>query len=250
MSFEVIPAIDVSGGGLARFTQDGPVPLEAFGGDPLVAAESFAEAGARWLHVVDMDLAFSGQARNLPVVESVASLGIDVQASGGVARAEDVNAMLEAGATRVVLGSGGLTHRPFVESLIGELGERLIVGLEVEGDRIRARGGSAVDLPLDETLSWLAGTRAARYLLTDVGRVGTLAGAGLDGLRAAVRGMGAAVGSVAAPVLVSGGVSTEDDLRALIELGPPVEGAVIGRALVEGELSLSRLLTVATERSS
>ena len=243
MSFEVIPAIDVSGGGLARFTQDGPVPLEAFGGDPLVAAESFAEAGARWLHVVDMDLAFSGQARNLPVVESVASLGIDVQASGGVARAEDVNAMLEAGATRVVLGSGGLTHRPFVESLIGELGERLIVGLEVEGDRIRARGGSAVDLPLDETLSWLAGTRAARYLLTDVGRVGTLGGAGPDGVRAAVGGM-------PVPVLVSGGVSTEDDLRALIELGPPVEGAVIGRALVEGELSLSRLLTVATERSS
>src|SRR5689334_8967204 len=83
--FEVVPAIDVSGGRLARLHAGGVVPIEAFGGDPVRAGAEFVEAGARWLHVVDLDLAMRGVAANLGVVESLASLGARVQASGGIA---------------------------------------------------------------------------------------------------------------------------------------------------------------------
>ena len=84
MVFEVLPAIDLAGGRLARFTAEGPVAVDAHGGDPLAAAHRAIEAGARWLHVVDMDLAFEGIPRNVAVVQRLAALGVAVQASGGV----------------------------------------------------------------------------------------------------------------------------------------------------------------------
>src|SRR5436190_17482961 len=94
--FEVIPAIDVSAGRLARLHAGGVVAIEAFGGDPVRAAEAFLGAGARWLHVVDLDLAMTGVAANLAVVEALAGLGARVQASGGIARLADVDAALGA----------------------------------------------------------------------------------------------------------------------------------------------------------
>jgi len=105
VGFEVIPAIDVADGRLARFTPDGLVPIEAFGGEPVAAAEAFAAAGAPRIHVVDMDLAFTGDARNLGIVRSIAELGVAVQASGGVTSRVDAERLISAGADRVVLGS-------------------------------------------------------------------------------------------------------------------------------------------------
>ena len=114
MSFEVIPAIDITGGRLGRFTAAGPVAVEAFGGDPVTAAEAFMRAGARRLHVVDMDLAFTGAAVNIEVVMAVrrAALfrGAAIQASGGIVTQEDVEHLLDVGVDRVVLGSGALVE--------------------------------------------------------------------------------------------------------------------------------------------
>jgi phosphoribosylformimino-5-aminoimidazole carboxamide ribonucleotide (ProFAR) isomerase len=103
-AFEVIPAIDVSDGRLARLHAAGVVPVDAFGGDPVRAGETFVAAGAAWLHVVDLDLAITGSARNRPVLEALAGLDVRVQASGGIAGLDAVDAALEAGASRVVLG--------------------------------------------------------------------------------------------------------------------------------------------------
>ena len=108
MSFEVIPAIDVAGGRLASYSPAGPSRSQAFGGDPLGAARAYAAAGVVWVHVVDLDLAFEGEARNLEIVREIASLGLRVQASGGVREIGDVESMLAAGAGRVVLGSAAL----------------------------------------------------------------------------------------------------------------------------------------------
>ncbi|MEW6058894.1 MAG: HisA/HisF-related TIM barrel protein, partial [Actinomycetota bacterium] len=176
MGFEVIPAVDVSAGRLARLAGGRPVPVDAFGGDPLVAATSFVGAGARWVHVVDMDLALRGRSVDVRIVRAVADLGVRVQASGGFRAAEQIDAALAAGASRVVLGSAALSDRETAGELIGRFGGRLVVGIEVEGARIVSRGQGGADLPLDGTLSWLAMLPVERFLHTQVGRVGGLEG--------------------------------------------------------------------------
>ena len=176
MGFEVIPAIDVSGGRLASYSPAGPVPESAFDGDPLAAAGEYAAAGARWVHVVDLDLAFDGFARNLDVVRAIVPLGVRVQASGGIRTIADAQAALDAGASRVVLGSGALAEEAGALDAIERFSGRIIVGIEVEGGRIRSRGADGVDLPLVETLGWLVAGGAPAFLVTAVARVGSLMG--------------------------------------------------------------------------
>jgi phosphoribosylformimino-5-aminoimidazole carboxamide ribonucleotide (ProFAR) isomerase len=232
--FEVIPAIDVAAGRLARIAGAGTEPLAAYGGDPVGAAEAFTAAGARWLHVVDLDLARAGRAENLDVVRRVAALGVPVQASGGVRTAEHVEAFLEAGASRVVVGSAALAEPGRVGDLLARYGERLVVAIEADGATIRPRGGGA-ELPLWDTLGWLAELPVPRFLYVEVGRVGRMEGPDLDGIWALARHTGR-------PVLASGGIRDLEDLRAIASLGGHVEGAVVGRALLEGGLSLADAL--------
>jgi phosphoribosylformimino-5-aminoimidazole carboxamide ribonucleotide (ProFAR) isomerase len=228
--FQVIPAIDVAAGRLARISGAGAEPLAAFGGDPVVAAQAFAASGARWLHVVDLDLARSGRAENLDVVRRVAALGVPVQASGGVRTAEQVEAFLGAGASRVVVGSAALGEPEAVRGLLERFGDRLVVAIEADGATIRPRG-EGPELPLWDTLGWLAELPVARFLFVEVGRVGRMEGPDLDGIWALARHTGR-------PVLASGGIRSLEDLLAVAALDEHVEGAVIGRALLEGGLSL------------
>ena len=229
MGFLLIPAIDVHGGSLARYTPDGPAPVEAFGRDPLLAARTYLAAGATWVHLVDMDRAFTGVARNLDVLTSVAGLCLRVQAAGGVTSAIDVDGALSAGAERVVLGSGALLDLEAAAGLIQDLGDRLVAGIEVEGGRIRARSRVETDLPLEETLGALTSAGAARFLVTSVPRVGSLGGPDLDAVHQAV--------GTARPVVVAGGIATIEQLVELRDLD--AEGAVVGRAALEGGLDLA-----------
>jgi phosphoribosylformimino-5-aminoimidazole carboxamide ribotide isomerase len=227
--FEVIPAIDVSGGRLARFTQEGPEPVEAFGGDPVAAAASALAAGARLLHVVDLDLAFVGEPRNLGVVAAIAGLGVPVQAAGGVRTADEVRSLVAAGAARAVLGSGALAHEDRVGALLEREASRLVIGLDVVDGRIRSRGRDPVDLALMETLGWLVAAGAPAFLVTSVARVGALGGADDELVRRVVR--------AGRPVLAAGGITSIEDLRGLRAAG--ASGAVVGRAALEGSLDLA-----------
>jgi len=230
MSFEVLPAIDVAGGRLSLHTPDGPRPLEAFGGDPMAAARAYSEAGVRWVHVVDLDLAFHGAFANLDVVREVAALGLRVQASGGIATLAEALQALAAGAARVVLGSGALLEPAGANEAIEALGERAIVGIEVDDGRIRPRGRVEGDLPLVETLGWLVAVGATGFLVTSVARVGAMAGPDLATVKRVVR--------AGRPVIAAGGVASLDDLRALRRAG--AVGAVVGRAALEGGLDLGQ----------
>jgi phosphoribosylformimino-5-aminoimidazole carboxamide ribotide isomerase len=227
--FEVIPAIDVSNGALATFTPAGPRPVEAFGGDPLAAAEAAIAAGARRLHVVDMDLALRGEARNLETVAAIALLPVDVQAAGGVRTAEDVRAFLQAGATRVVLGSAALADEGGATALLSAYGPALVAGIEVDGGRVRSRGLEPVDLPLMETLGWVVSAGAALLLVTSIGRVGERTGPDLELVSRASR--------AGRPVLAAGGIASIEDMRDLRAAG--AAGAIVGRAALEGSLDLS-----------
>ena len=224
--FEVIPAIDVSRGRLARLTARGPVAVQAFEGDPLAAAAAFVSAGVTRLHVVDLDLAVEGSARNREVVEALAGLGVPLQASGGAAVVSEVELLLGAGADRVVLGSAALADHALVEELVERFGARLSIGVETDGQRIRSRGRRAVDIPLAETIAWLAGTTAERFVVTGVPRVGGLAGPDLDGLRAVL--------ALRRPTIGAGGIASLDDVLAMRDAG--AEGAIVGRAALEGSL--------------
>ncbi|MFL5799942.1 MAG: HisA/HisF-related TIM barrel protein [Actinomycetota bacterium] len=227
MAFEVIPAIDVSNGRLARLHAGGPVPVEAFGGDPMAAGETFVAAGAGWLHVVDLDLAFTGRAANLGLLGRLASLGVRVQASGGIVRRADAEAALAAGADRVVLGSGALGAEWLPAALSGSLAEMLVMGLEVEGAVVRPRGAAGGEWPLDEILGRLAEGPARRTLVTAVARVGGLGGPDVAVVRAVADALGG-------PLLAAGGVATPAHVRAIAAIGPFVEGTIVGRALYEG----------------
>jgi phosphoribosylformimino-5-aminoimidazole carboxamide ribotide isomerase len=236
--FEVIPAIDVSGGRLARLTARGPVVVDGFGGDPVGAAAAFVGWGASRLHVVDLDLAVGGEPRNLEVIRAIAGLGVPVQASGGAATADEVEVLLSAGAERAVLGSAALADRVLVTGLAERLGGRLAIGVETDGDRIRSRGRRSVDLPLGETLAWLGETTAQRFVVTAVRRVGQLAGPDVAGLRAVIR--------LGRPAVAAGGIATERDVEAVRAVG--AEAVLVGRAALEGSMDLADLLSARTGR--
>jgi phosphoribosylformimino-5-aminoimidazole carboxamide ribotide isomerase len=212
MSFEVIPALDVAGGRLVRIDRSGAIPVEAFESDPLTAARAFVRAGATRLHLVDVDLARSGEVENLPTLRAVCQLGVPVQASGGVCSRAHVEGLLSAGDEAEVLSR--------------EFGERLVVGIEVDGPVVKPRG-SDVELALVDLREWLARIEVCRYLFTEVGRVGALEGPDLDGIWAFAE-------YSAVPVLLAGGIRGVDDVRAVAALGGRIEGVVIGRALYEG----------------
>ena len=226
MPFEVIPALDVAAGRLVRVDRSGAIPVEAFEADPLTAATAFIRAGATRLHLVDVDLARSGEAENLPTLRAVCELGVPVQASGGVHSRAHIEALLSAGAERVVLGSAALADRDEAELLARAFGDRLVFGIEADGPVVKPRG-SDLELPLWDVLVWLARIEVRRYLFTEVGRVGGLEGPDLDGIWAFAE-------YSAVPVLVAGGIRGVDDVRAVAALGGRIEGVVIGRALYEG----------------
>jgi phosphoribosylformimino-5-aminoimidazole carboxamide ribonucleotide (ProFAR) isomerase len=229
VTFEVIPAVDVAAGRLARYSLAGPVQVEAHGGDPVAAARKCLEAGATWIHVVDLDLAFAGASRNLDVLRAIVGLGGSVQAAGGVTDDLDVASALDAGAARVVLGSAAFADLELVATLIDRYGDALAVGIETDGDRIRARGRRTTDLPLLETLEFAAAAGASRFVVTAVQRVATLAGPDLAGVAGAV--------ASGVPVIASGGMASIADLRAARDAG--AVGAIVGRAVIEGDLDLS-----------
>ena len=234
MPFTLLPAIDLTDGGLGVYTPTGPAQLDAFGGDPLQAARSCLAAGARWLHVVDMDLAFGGTETNLEVVRAIATLpGATVQASGGIRTWGEIGAFLEAGASRVVVSSAALVAEDLVAEILARArpGE-VLFGIEVAEGRIRARGAEAVDLDLMSTLGWLRTAGAPGFLVTAVGRVGQESGPDTELVRRVVR--------TGVPTIGAGGIRSVADLAAVRDAG--AIGAVVGRAAMDGSLDLGEAL--------
>ncbi len=233
MPFTVLPAIDLWEGRLALLTPDGPAPSDAFGGDPLAAADAYVAAGARWLHAVDMDLAFRGELANADAIRTICAIGeARVQASGGVRTAAEVAEFRALGAARVVVASAALDDEDAVLEIVG--GSRpgeTVVGIEVSDGRIRARG-SDVDLELASTLGWLRAAGAEALLVTAVDRVATVAGPDTALVRRVAR--------AGLPLLAAGGIRSLADLTAVRAAG--ASAAVVGRSALEGSLDLAAAL--------
>ena len=233
----LLPAVDVADGQAVRLVR-GAAGTETRYGDPLAAALAWQRDGAEWVHLVDLDAAFGrGSNRDL-LAEVVRSLDVRVELSGGIRDDESLAAALGTGCTRVNLGTAALEDPAWCARAIAQYGDRIAVGLDVRGTTLAARGWTSEGGDLWETLHRLDADGCARYVVTDVGRDGTLTGPNLELLRSVCA-------ATDRPVVASGGVSSLADLRALAELtGEGVEGVIVGKALYAGAFTLPEALAV------
>src|SRR5438094_7745049 len=227
---EVIPAIDLLGDEAVRLRQGDYARVTAYGA-PTELASRFAAGGARWIHVVDLDGARRGKVRPKlvrAVVEAAAPAR--VQASGGVRQVADALALLGAGASRVVVGTAAFSGD--LDSFVAALGERLVVAVDVRDGVVSTAGWTESSLPVEDAIEVCARAGVARLLCTAIDRDGTLTGPDVDLVRHIAE-------ESHLPVLAAGGIRSESDLRALERAS--AEGAIVGRALLEGRISLASL---------
>ena len=234
----LLPAVDVANGKAVRLLK-GQAGTETDYGDPLDAARDWVEAGARWIHLVDLDAAF-GRGSNAELLARIVSeVGVKVELSGGIRDDASLTRALEAGAARINLGTAALEDPEWTERVISDHGDLIAVGLDVRGSTLAARGWTKEGGNLWETLERLNAAGCSRYVVTDVTRDGTLTGPNLELLRA--------VASFSpAPVVASGGIASLEDIAALAALVPQgIDSAIIGKALYSGAFTLQQALAVA-----
>jgi len=231
----LLPAVDVASGQAVRLVQ-GEAGSETHYGEPLAAALAWQQAGAQWIHLVDLDAAFGRGSNRELLAAVVGNLDVDVEMSGGIRDDETLAAALATGCRRVNVGTAALENPSWVREAIAQYGDRIAVGLDVRGTTLSARGWTQDGGELFDVLSRLDADGCARYVVTDVRRDGTLTGPNLELLRSVCA-------ATDRPVVASGGVSSLADLRALAELVHlGVEGAIVGKALYAGEFTLEQAL--------
>lgn len=238
---ELYPAIDLRGGRCVRLRQ-GDYDAEAvYDEDPVAVARRFAAAGARWLHVVDLDAARTGEPANLTTIEAIcAAVPCRVQAGGGVRSVETAGTLLASGAARVVVGTAAVETPELVDDLISLHPGQVAVGLDARGRDVAVRGWvESASADLLELAGRFDRAGAAALVVTEIGRDGMLTGPDLDGLAGVLA-------ATAVPVVASGGVATLADLARLRELraagGRSLAGAIVGTALYEGRFTIEDAL--------
>ncbi|MEY4348873.1 MAG: hypothetical protein RL719_170 [Actinomycetota bacterium] len=239
---ELLPAVDVADGKAVRLTQ-GEAGSETDYGDPVEAAMQWINAGAEWIHLVDLDAAF-GRGDNRAIIREVvsASSAVKIELSGGIRDDASLEAALEAGATRVNLGTAALEDPDWTSRVIARFGDKIAVGLDVRGTTLAARGWTQEGGDLFEVLARLEDDGCARYVVTDVTKDGTLKGPNLQLLKDVMS-------RTEKPVVASGGISSLQDiidLRALVHLG--LEGAILGKSLYAEKFTLEAALEIANAR--
>jgi len=234
-ALELLPAVDVAGGKAVRLVR-GAAGTETDYGDPLDAALAWQDAGAQWIHLVDLDAAFSRGSNGPQLADLIKRLDVKVELSGGIRDDAALAAALATGCTRVVIGTAAMENPDWVAGAIAAHGDQIAVGLDVRGTRLAARGWTTDGGELDDALDRLEAAGCRRYVVTDIDKDGMLRGPNLDLLRRVCARTGA-------PVVASGGVASLADLHAIAGLVPlGVEGAIIGKALYARAFTLEQAL--------
>ena len=243
MALDLYPAIDLRGGRCVRLHQGDYAKETVYGDDPVAQAQAFAAAGARWIHVVDLDAALTGVPHDRALIAAIAAaVDVPVQTGGGVRDDAAADALLGAGVRRVVVGTASLDDPAWVRSLAARYPGRVALGLDARGRELAVRGwveSSGRDLV--EVARSFDDAEVAALVVTEIGRDGTLAGPDLDQLSAVLA-------ATRLDVVASGGVGSLDDVRALAGLdvdGRRLSGAIVGRALYEGRLTVADAVEVA-----
>jgi phosphoribosylformimino-5-aminoimidazole carboxamide ribotide isomerase len=237
MGFQVIPAIDIQGGKAVRLRQGRQEDSTVFDDSPVEVARRFAEAGAERIHVIDLDGAFSGRPVSEGIIRRIVAVRCPVQVGGGVRNFRIAAQYLGAGVSRVILGTSIVQNLEEVLRITKAYPGRVAAGIDAREGFVAIRGWvevtgiTAVDLARRMEQSGIS-----CFIYTDISRDGMMAGPNFPSIREFARG-------VSTPVIASGGVSTMEDLATLREMeGDGVCGAVVGRAIYDGSLSLADAL--------
>ena len=235
----VIPAIDVKDGRCVRLRQGDMAAETVYSDDVASMARRWEEAGARMIHLVDLNGAVEGEPKNFPHIEAVRkAVGVEVQVGGGIRTLSTVRRYLEAGVSRIVLGTAALTDRTLLDEACREFPRRILLGLDARDGKVAVKGWTSVsETTAIDLLKELSGYPVGAVIYTDIARDGMLGGPTLSALR-----------EIAAyspfPVIASGGISRIEDLQAVRSLGPQVVGAIVGKALYDGKLDYRAALAV------
>ena len=240
----LFPAIDILGGRCVRLLQGDYGQETVYGNDPAAQARAFQDAGATWVHVVDLDAARTGDPVNRQVVAEVAAtLDVPVQAGGGVRTLDDARTLFDAGVSRVVMGTAAIEDPDLVDQ-VANLG-RVAVGLDIRGEEVAVRGGTeGTGLLLTDAFERFSNRGTDAFVITQIERDGTLQGPDLEGLAAALATTGG-------DVVASGGGGRPSDLKDLADLavaGRRLAGIILGRALYEGTVDLAAAIQTLKER--
>lgn len=240
---DLYPAIDLRSGQCVRLYQGDFAQETVYGDDPVAQSRVFADAGAAWIHVVDLDAARTGEPANRPVIAAIASaLGTPIQTGGGVRNDEAADALIEAGIARVVVGTAALDDPDWAASLAARYPGQVALGLDVRGREVAVRGwveGSGRQLA--DVAAHFDDAGFAALIVTQINVDGAGTGPDLD-LYAEL------LDTVETDIIASGGVGAASHLRSLASLGAdskPLEGAIVGKALYDGTLTIDEALAAA-----
>lgn len=244
LNFDVIPAIDLMDGCVVRLTRGDPKQKTVYNHDPVAVAKRWDQLGARWLHVVDLDGAFSGRYRNFSLAKAVIKrVRAKVELSGGIRTMEAVHEGLAIGAERIILGTKACQEPEFVREAVRRFGKRIAVAIDAQGQHATTSGWTRTS---EKSALALAREMCALgvelLVVTDVTRDGTLSGPNIGLLEQILE-----VTKISA--IASGGISSMSDLESLNALvGKGLKGAIVGKAIYEGRLDLAHVLRTGTPR--
>lgn len=246
----LVPAVDILDGKAVRLTQGSFEDRTVYDTDPLEAALRWQAEGARTLHIVDLDGARSGAPVNLEAIRRIADqVHVPVQVGGGLRSIEAIENAVEAGATRVVLGTAAVSDVDLLDDALARLGDRVVVSVDVRDRRLATRGWTdALDIPIETVFERLGDRGVRRFVYSSIDRDGTLEGPDLEAARLVAQ-------AVHGTFLYSGGISSLEDLRALAALRQVnLTGVIAGKALyeqcfsvAEGQLALESAVHTASE---
>ena len=240
----IFPAIDLRGGKVVRLEQGRAEAQTVYGDDPVAVAESFLAAGAKYLHMVDLDGAFTGELKNLHLVAAVAKTSsLFIELGGGMRDEKAIARALEAGVDRVVIGTRACESLPFVRAAVEKFGaEKIAVGIDAKDGIVSTKGWTAPSQWTAPDLARAVAGQGVRTLIyTDIATDGMFTGPNLKALRE----LAAAVPEI--KIIASGGVATCEHVRMLRALGDQISGVIIGKALYDGKLKLTDVLDITHE---
>jgi phosphoribosylformimino-5-aminoimidazole carboxamide ribotide isomerase len=235
----VYPAIDIRNGRCVRLNQGRDDAQTSYYENPVEPAEQFTQAGAEWIHVVDLDGAFGGAPRNLNILQKISSLGPQVQFGGGMRDAKLVDAALAAGASRVVIGTRAATDSQFLQEIAKSHGKKLAIGIDAKDGRVAVKGWTDVtQLDATDFAVTVSQLGISTVIYTDIATDGMLTGPNWKSLEALLK-------RCTCGVIASGGVASAADVAKLAQLAkayPHLAGVIVGKALYEGRTNVPELL--------
>ncbi len=242
----IFPAIDLKDGRCVRLEQGRPDKEKVYSGDPAEMARNWVGQGAEWLHVVDLDGAFTGGPKNLTALEAICgAVNIPIQFGGGNRTNDILKRVFDVGVSRAVLGTAALQSPEFFNKACSEFGEKIAVGIDARDGKVAIEGWSDVtDTDAVEFGNAVAERGAGLIIYTDISRDGMMSGPNIDALKKMADG-------VPIPVIASGGISSLSDVATISSMASDrIVGMIIGKALYEGTFTLERALDIAATGGS